>query len=167
MKVLWMVYKILSKLISGHCGLFSGFGWNCLWANPFIGLVTGPNVANEMFPDVTYNYDVVFLYIRFRFWKKKNSENANHIFFFLFPFLHPPTLLLYETWCSAMMSSKKMSSNYRCMNPQKKILVKSMCDKTDPAVKESDSDTIIMVIVLVAGVGGVFILFALMALCYR
>ena len=34
-------------------------------------------------------------------------------------------------------------------------------------VKESDSDTIIMVIVLVAGVGGVFILFALMALCYR
>ena len=35
--------------------------------NPFIGLVTGPNVANEMFPDVTYNYDVVFLYIRFRF----------------------------------------------------------------------------------------------------
>ena len=36
-----------------------------------------------------------------------------------------------------------------------------------PTVKESDSDTIIMVIVLVAGVGGVFILFALMALCYR
>merc|ERR1719507_1903424 len=34
-------------------------------------------------------------------------------------------------------------------------------------LKESDSDTIIMVIVLVAGVGGVFILFALMALCYR
>ena len=50
---------------------------------------------------------------------------------------------------------------------KKKILVKSMCDKNDPAVKESDSDTIIMVIVLVAGVGGVFILFALMALCYR
>lgn len=36
-----------------------------------------------------------------------------------------------------------------------------------PAVKESDSDTIIMVIVLVASVGSVFILFALMALCYR
>ena len=34
-------------------------------------------------------------------------------------------------------------------------------------MKESDSDTIIMVIVLVAGAGGVFILFALMALCYR
>ena len=34
-------------------------------------------------------------------------------------------------------------------------------------MKESDSDTIIMVIVLVAGVGGVFLLFALMALCYR
>ena len=34
-------------------------------------------------------------------------------------------------------------------------------------VKESDSDTIVMVIVLVAGVGGVFVLFALMALCYR
>ena len=39
--------------------------------------------------------------------------------------------------------------------------------KLDTTVKESDSDTIIMVIVLVAGVGGVFILFALMALCYR
>ena len=35
------------------------------------------------------------------------------------------------------------------------------------AVNKSDSDTIIMVIVLVAGVGAVFILFALMALCYR
>ncbi|XP_071748566.1 disintegrin and metalloproteinase domain-containing protein unc-71 isoform X3 [Lepeophtheirus salmonis] len=34
-------------------------------------------------------------------------------------------------------------------------------------LKESDSDTIIMVIFLVAAVGGVFILFALMALCYR
>ena len=34
-------------------------------------------------------------------------------------------------------------------------------------VKESDSDTIVMVIMLVAGVGGVFFLFALMALCYR
>lgn len=42
-----------------------------------------------------------------------------------------------------------------------------MCDWMSPTVKESDSDTIIMVIVLVAGVGGVFILFALMALCYR
>ena len=35
------------------------------------------------------------------------------------------------------------------------------------AVKESDSDTVVMVIMLVAGVGGVFFLFALMALCYR
>ena len=34
-------------------------------------------------------------------------------------------------------------------------------------VKESDSDTIIMVIFLVVGVGGIFILFAIMALCYR
>ena len=34
-------------------------------------------------------------------------------------------------------------------------------------VKESDSDTIIMVIFLVLGVGGIFILFAIMALCYR
>lgn len=34
-------------------------------------------------------------------------------------------------------------------------------------LKESDSDTIIMVIVLVAGVGSVFMLFAFMALCYR
>ena len=34
-------------------------------------------------------------------------------------------------------------------------------------VKESDSDTIMMVIVLVIGVGGIFILFALLALCYR
>lgn len=41
-----------------------------------------------------------------------------------------------------------------------------MCDYRCE-VKESDSDTIIMVIILVAGVGGVFILFALMALCYR
>ena len=40
-------------------------------------------------------------------------------------------------------------------------------DYVTTTVKESDSDTIIMVIVLVAGVGGVFILFALMALCYR
>ena len=35
------------------------------------------------------------------------------------------------------------------------------------SVKESDSDTIIMVIFLVLGVGGIFILFAIMALCYR
>ena len=35
------------------------------------------------------------------------------------------------------------------------------------SVKESDSDTIVMVIVLVASVGSVFVLFALMALCYR
>ena len=34
-------------------------------------------------------------------------------------------------------------------------------------VKESDSDTVIMVIVLVVGVGGIFMLFAVMALCYR
>lgn len=34
-------------------------------------------------------------------------------------------------------------------------------------VKESDSDTVIMVIFLVLGVGGIFILFAIMALCYR
>jgi len=34
-------------------------------------------------------------------------------------------------------------------------------------LKESDSDTIIMVIILVVGVGGIFILFAIMALCYR
>lgn len=34
-------------------------------------------------------------------------------------------------------------------------------------LKESDSDTIIMVIFLVLGVGGIFILFAIMALCYR
>ena len=34
-------------------------------------------------------------------------------------------------------------------------------------VKASDSDTIIMVIFLVLGVGGIFILFAVMALCYR
>lgn len=34
-------------------------------------------------------------------------------------------------------------------------------------MKESDSDTIVMVILLVAVVGGVFVLFALMALCYR
>ena len=39
--------------------------------------------------------------------------------------------------------------------------------QTNLTVKESDSDTIVMVIVLVAGVGGVFVLFALMALCYR
>ncbi len=39
--------------------------------------------------------------------------------------------------------------------------------KSHITVKESDSDTVIMVIVLVAGVGAVFILFALMALCYR
>jgi hypothetical protein len=37
----------------------------------------------------------------------------------------------------------------------------------DNAVKPSDSDTIFMVVILVTGVGGVFILFALMALCYR
>ena len=37
----------------------------------------------------------------------------------------------------------------------------------DKTVKESDSDTIIMVIFLVVGVGGIFILFAIMALCYR
>ncbi len=35
------------------------------------------------------------------------------------------------------------------------------------AVKPSDSDTIFMVVILVTGVGCVFILFALMALCYR
>ena len=46
-----------------------------------------------------------------------------------------------------------------------KILLTNLLGVT--TVKESDSDTIIMVIVLVAGVGGVFILFALMALCYR
>jgi hypothetical protein len=34
-------------------------------------------------------------------------------------------------------------------------------------VKESDSDTVIMVIILVVGVGGIFLLFAIMALCYR
>jgi len=34
-------------------------------------------------------------------------------------------------------------------------------------LKASDSDTIIMVIFLVLGVGGIFILFAVMALCYR
>ena len=34
-------------------------------------------------------------------------------------------------------------------------------------MKESDSDTVIMVIVLVVGVGGIFMLFAVMALCYR
>merc|ERR1719201_56933 len=34
-------------------------------------------------------------------------------------------------------------------------------------LKESDSDTVIMVIVLVVGVGGIFMLFAVMALCYR
>jgi len=34
-------------------------------------------------------------------------------------------------------------------------------------LKESDSDTVIMVIFLVLGVGGIFILFAIMALCYR
>eukprot|EP00090_Calanus_glacialis_P003082 TRINITY_DN12230_c0_g1_i1.p1 TRINITY_DN12230_c0_g1~~TRINITY_DN12230_c0_g1_i1.p1 ORF type:complete len:1327 (+),score=242.49 TRINITY_DN12230_c0_g1_i1:487-4467(+) len=34
-------------------------------------------------------------------------------------------------------------------------------------LKESDSDTIIMVIMLVVGVGCIFILFAIMALCYR
>ena len=34
-------------------------------------------------------------------------------------------------------------------------------------VKESDSDTIMMVIILVVGVGGIFILFAILALCYR
>ncbi|XP_059084757.1 uncharacterized protein LOC131881812 isoform X4 [Tigriopus californicus] len=34
-------------------------------------------------------------------------------------------------------------------------------------LKESDSDTIIMVVILVASVGTVFMLFALMALCYR
>lgn len=43
----------------------------------------------------------------------------------------------------------------------------SQTDSNTYILKESDSDTIIMVIVLVAGVGGVFILFALMALCYR
>ena len=47
------------------------------------------------------------------------------------------------------------------------ICMLSFIQYFDKTVKESDSDTIIMVIFLVVGVGGIFILFAIMALCYR
>ena len=49
-----------------------------------------------------------------------------------------------------------------CMHPRPKFHW-----NLDLTVKESDSATVFMVIVLVVGVGGIFMLFAVMALCYR
>ena len=66
-----------------------------------------------------------------------------------FHLFHVSLTFLYFSPCAPLLSLHCVMCDYRC------------------EVKESDSDTIIMVIILVAGVGGVFILFALMALCYR
>ena len=79
------------------------------------------------------------------------------LFFSLLLFLPPSYCRPTATSCST--SSSYLVSCWHLKNRGKKLQINT--------VKESDSDTIIMVIVLVAGVGGVFILFALMALCYR
>ena len=80
-----------------------------------------------------------------------------------------PHLSKTETWASCTqslsVSSDLLSHNicHGCCHPSDNVWCHPWCH----AVNKSDSDTIIMVIVLVAGVGAVFILFALMALCYR
>ena len=97
------------------------------------------------------------LYLMLKKRKKPEMLTFNFLFFFpasptYSPISRKSYFVMIYVFSSLMSPSiqKKMLSN-QCVNP----------------VKESDSDTIIMVIVLVAGVGGVFILFALMALCYR
>ena len=110
------------------------------------------------------------LYLMLKKRKKTEMLTFNFLFFSFLPRLLTPHLskiLLCYDLCLLIVDVPLYS---------KKNVVKSMCESAyqkmlsnqcvNP-VKESDSDTIIMVIVLVAGVGGVFILFALMALCYR
>jgi hypothetical protein len=86
-----------------------------------------------------------------------------------------PTWLCSRPHCESLYTSnvakcepslRKLTRQYCGKCPHTRVLTKLVC-MICFLVKESDSDTVIMVIILVVGVGGIFLLFAIMALCYR